>query len=347
MAGAAVPVVAATVLVAPLFATSAEAARPQATTTRTVTTTVTVTAPAETVTVTQAPVTTTVTVTASSTSATTTTTPATTSSTTVSSGWPGPDNTGVPAGTSLTVVSGDYAANQPNQVVDALDIRGTLIITASGVTVTRTRTAEGIYVPDSVGSPSFTVSDSDIFATDTNFKAISAPGNFTVLRSEVNGGSSAAFCSNCTFRDSWLHNSTVLPSTSTAHMSAVRVSRFGTVVHNTIACEVKQSAADGGCSAGLTQYGDFEPVTNNLIENNLFQAMPYASYCAYGGASGGKPYSGQDHDIVFRNNVFERGSTGRCGVYAVLGDFDPNRPGNQLVGNTYTDGTPVTIADVG
>src|SRR5690242_13180586 len=57
--GALAPVLAAVFLVAPMFQTSADAAKPTAT--RTVTPTMTVTAPAQTVTVTQPPVTTTVT----------------------------------------------------------------------------------------------------------------------------------------------------------------------------------------------------------------------------------------------------------------------------------------------
>ena len=97
----------------------------------------------------------------------------------------------------------------------------------------------------------------------------------------------------------------------------------------------------------MTGYGDFGPVTNNLIQNNLFLGMPYASFCSYGGASAGKPYSGQDHDIVFDGNVFQRGSTGRCGVYAVIGDFNLSRPGNQLTNNRWDDGTLITARDIG
>lgn len=332
----------------------AAAAKPTVTVTATVTQTVTVTSPPETVTttVTAPPETVTVTappqtvtVTAPATSATTTVEPttATTTTTTVAppppaSGWPDASNTGVPAGTVLTVIPGDYTITGPG-TYDALDIRGTLHIRADGVTVTRSKVAN--VVTTDTGARSFTITDSELHSTNLDFKVFSTDRNFTVLRSEISGGNSGGMCSNCFLQDNWIHNPSVLPSNDTHHMSAWRMRQNTTLIHNTIACEVKQSAADGGCSAGLTGYGDFEPVTNNLIQGNLFQSMPYASFCAYGGASAGKPYSGQDHDIVFKDNVFERGSTGKCAVYASIGDWNGSRPGNQLINNRWDDGTPL------
>ncbi len=78
-----------------------------------------------------------------------------------------------------------------------------------------------------------------------------------------------------------------------------------TIRHNTIACDAPDVPPDAGCSAGLTGYGDFGPVQNNLIDNNYFVATT-GGFCAYGGSSHGKPYSNQTSGIVFRNNVFEK-----------------------------------------
>ena len=48
-------------------------------------------------------------------------------------------------------------------------------------------------------------------------------------------------------------------TTSTTHASTVRQSQNATIEHNTLWCSVNDVAPDGGCSANLTGYGDFEP----------------------------------------------------------------------------------------
>jgi hypothetical protein len=60
------------------------------------------------------------------------------------------------------------------------------------------------------------------------------------------------------------------------------------------------------------------------------------SYCAYGGSVSAKPY--QADNIVFRNNVFQRGSTGKCAYHGAITSFDPNRSGNVWANNKYDDG---------
>ena len=82
-------------------------------------------------------------------------------------------------------------------------------------------------------------------------------------------------------------------------------------------------------------------MANNLIENNWFPYTPSGGTCAYGGASGGKPYSNDSHDVRFIDNVFERGASGNCGIWFAIFDFDLSRPGNVMSGNVWDDGTPL------
>ena len=42
---------------------------------------------------------------------------------------------------------------------------------------------------------------------------------------------------------------------------------------------------------------------------------------------------------MFRDNIFQRGSNGKCGAYEPIGDFDPNQPGNSAVNNVWDDGS--------
>lgn len=259
--------------------------------------------------------------------------------------WPGAANTGVPDGTILTAYTGPCTVTVANTVIDAKTVNCTLSIRAANVIITRSR-INGRVENGSASNPgrSFTIRDSEVIA---------APGNtgvgesfFTVERVEIRGGNRGLHCyQTCTVRDSWIHGNRI---TSGDHASGARMGMNGTFIHNTIVCDVANDNAGGGCSADLTGYPDFSPIHHNLIENNLFQATT-GGFCAYGGATSGKPFSSDPANatfIVFRGNVFQRGQPGnqglrRCGFWGAITDFAPGRTGNQWVGNTYDDGTPL------
>ena len=94
-------------------------------------------------------------------------------------------------------------------------------------------------------------------------------GNFTANRVEITGGRRSVYCEyNCTIENSWVHDQGGDPG-GDAHFSGIRMGESTTVRHNTITCEALRGPGTG-CSAGLTGYGDFGPVQNNLIENNIF-----------------------------------------------------------------------------
>jgi len=127
-----------------------------------------------------------------------------------------------------------------------------------------------------------------------------------------------------------------------------------TARHNTLACDYKGPFVNGdiGCSADLTGYPDFIAIKNNTVDGNLFVANPGnpgthdegASFCAYAGATPGKPYSSDPTNATnqkFTNNVFQRGWNGKCAAYGAVINFDPNRTGNVWSGNVWDDGTPV------
>ena len=44
---------------------------------------------------------------------------------------------------------------------------------------------------------------------------------------------------------------------------------------------------------------------------------------------------------MFSNNVFQKGSNGRCGAYGPVTDFDTSGTGNTWFNNLWDDGTPV------
>ena len=256
--------------------------------------------------------------------------------------WPGPNNTGVPSGVALTNYTGPCTITVPNTVIDAKTVNCDLSVKTTGVKITRSKVNGNISSPGGVTS-SYTVADSEVDASPGSPRQVSAIGDgdavITVLRTEARGGHRGVYCAhNCTVRDSWIHGQEV---TSDWHAGGIRMSQHNTIVHNTIVCDAPDTPQGGGCSADLTGYPDFEPIATNRIENNLFKAST-GGFCAYGGATKSKPYSGQDHDIVFIDNVFERGSGGKCGYWGPITDFNASRPGNQWINNKFNDGTPIT-----
>jgi hypothetical protein len=269
--------------------------------------------------------------------------------------------TGVPAGMALRVYTGPCSLTTPDQVLDGLLINcARLTPRASGIVIRNSRivgTVNGLSCPSpaspaSCDTPRFTIVDSEIQAPQAGAVEVNALGedNFTALRVEVTGGNRGVYCRiNCELRDSWVHGTNIAAGSGN-HASAVRQSQGARIIHNRLHCSAPDSSNGTGCSADLTGYGDFEPVANNLVANNLFVAT-VGGACAYGGSSGDAPGAGHKqfgpdaHDIVFRDNVFERGSNGQCGAFFPDTDFLHSDgtlpPGNLWTGNVWNNGGTV------
>jgi len=248
----------------------------------------------------------------------------------------------VPAGTTLTAYTGPCTITTANTVIDARTVNCSLIIRTTGVQITRSR-VNGSVSNGTETNTSFLIADSEIVASPNTTSV--GEVNFVVVRSELRGGNRGGNCySACTIRDSWIHGQRI---TGETHASGLRAGMDTTYVHNTIGCDVADTSQQGGCSASLTMYPDFSPVTRVLIEGNLIMPTP-GYYCAYGGATTGKPYSGDPANatyIRFLGNTFARGPSGHCGGPRDGGpitSYAPNRTGNQWSGNVWdTDGAPV------
>ncbi len=253
----------------------------------------------------------------------------------VSGDFPNATNTGVPDGTALSTYTGPCTITADNTVIDAKVVNCGLRIQASNVTISRSIVNGALYGKEGT---SVTVTDSEL-VLPVGGDTVIAHSNFTVLRSEIRGGRRGVYClHNCLVQDSWIHGQEI-PANSNWHTSGMRASQDTRYIHNTIACDAT-STASGGCSAPLTMYGDFEPVQRVMIQGNLFLHTG-AWYCSYGGSSPSKPYSKGARDIVFRDNVFQRGPTGKCGGAGAITAFDSSAPGNVWSGNRWDDGQPV------
>jgi hypothetical protein len=175
--------------------------------------------------------------------------------------------------------------------------------------------------------------------------------NFTILRTEIINSNRAAYCeSSCLIQDSYFHGTNLWPDASNlAHASSVREEQNLTLRHNSLHCSYTGPFVNGeiGCSADLSGYPDFAPVKNNTVDGNLFVASSGSGYCIYGGATPGKPFSGDSTNATnqkFTNNVFQRGTNSKCGTYGPVTSYDQNRSGNVWSGNVWDNGSSVAPA---
>ena len=222
-------------------------------------------------------------------------------------------------------------------------------IAAANVQIRNSKINGGVWIDDPAAPTSFTITDSEIDAgpvdaTHNDGRSSIGKSNFTATRVETKGGIRGVWCEfDCTLQDSWIHGQ-ARDNGGKAHESAVRMGDGSTIRHNTLSCDAPNVAPDAGCSADLTGYGDFAPIRNNTIDRNLFLATPGGT-CAYGGSSGGKPYSNAAANIVFSNNIFQKKnalqSSGKCGYWFPIADYNKTAPGNQWTNNRWDDLTTV------
>ena len=90
----------------------------------------------------------------------------------------------------------------------------------------------------------------------------------------------------------------------------------------------------------LLQFGDFEPLRNITYDGNLFVAGP-GGFCLQAGHNPGKRYGSDPTGIVIKNNVFQRGANGNCGIWGAVTSFNASGAGNVFSNNKWDDGAPV------
>ncbi|SRR5258706_871452 len=259
--------------------------------------------------------------------------------------WPGSGNTGVPAGTVLTNYTGSCTITVANTVIDSkLVTCSSLLIKANGIIIRNSKLQDTDLNNDIAGGGSFTIVDSTVVNSAREQCLCIGTHDFTALRVEVVGGNRSMYCAaRCSISDSWLHGQQLQGA---QHGSGLREEQFTTARHNVLVCDYPfaDDTTTLGCSAGLTGYPDFAPIHDNTIDHNLFLKSITVSFCAYGGATSGKPFSNSALNATnqkFTNNIFQRGDNRKCGYYGPITDFATNRTGNVWSGNLWDSGETV------
>lgn len=191
--------------------------------------------------------------------------------------YPDASCTGVPAGTSLTNFSGDYTANTTNEVIDAMNITGCVLVSASGVTIKNSKVAcIDIIEPSAastIGNPPLTIQDVDIVCNGGG-KGIKEQ-NFTATRVDISNCEDGIFVdTDATITDSYIHD---LASGSGFHNDGIQGGDGTnvTIQHNNISSIDTSAININNNAAGPN-------TANTLIkENKLFlgNGGAYEMYC--------------------------------------------------------------------
>lgn len=250
--------------------------------------------------------------------------------------YPTEQTTGIPDGTELTAYTGPCTIIESGAVLERVIIDCDRLVIQAADVIIRSSRLPSVDVDSEAWS--VTIEDSEIDGGSGSAPAIGY-SNLIIRRSEVRGGQHSVLCGdNCVVEDSLLHDQ-FLPEDEDWHNNGF-LSNGGSRVRltgNTITCSPPDNAVGGGCSGALSLFGDFAPVTEIMIKDNLFPATPGA-YCVRLGYDPDKKFGAQARGVVVTGNVFDRGPTGVCGG---AGPVTSTPPGSVLTGNTWTDGGPV------
>lgn len=183
-------------------------------------------------------------------------------------GFPDASNTGVPAGTTLTTVNGDVHTTSNGQIINAMDIHGTLWIDNSNVTVKNTKVTGGggsswaINVGSNTNVTGVVVQDCTIDAGKSDQGGITGEG-FSIYRCDISNGENAARPGgNALIQDCYMH--TFRSSSSGPHYDGVEVySGTGSkIVHNTIILDQDETST-------VNVQADFGNISGTVIDHNL------------------------------------------------------------------------------
>ena len=238
--------------------------------------------------------------------ATTTTKPPTTTTAPSTTGTPNADNTGVPAGTTLKD-SGSVTVSTDGAVISGLNVKGTVTISASNVTLKNSRiTGKGfaiVRVSDS--AKNVTVQDVEIdglgFSGEGNSMGVIGPA--TVQRADITGVENGLTPgSGSVLRDNWIHG---LAAPGSPHIDGVQIDGGLSnirVEHNNIDMhEWTQTSA-----VMIDNY--FGPINGVTVNDNLLVGGGYTAY------SDGQFSGGTIQNVSFTNNRMGRGYYGYASI---------------------------------
>ncbi len=220
-------------------------------------------------------------------------------------GYPDATNTGVPAGTALKAFDGTLTLSTNGQVVSGLDITGNVVITASNVTLQRSRITGGNWniIQISESATNVTIQDVEINGTGSVEGANGIYGAATVLRTNIYGVENGIVPKdNSVIRDNYIHG---LKATGSPHYDGIQIDGGQSnikISHNYIDLH----EWDQTSTVMIDNY--FGAISNIAVDNNLLVGAGYAVY------SDGKFNSSVISGVSFTNNRIGKGHWGYAAI---------------------------------
>lgn len=173
----------------------------------------------------------------------------------------------------------------------------------------------------------------------------------TMRRCHITGGEASIFVgSGSLVEDCYTHGQYV-PAIGDIHTGAV--SCFGTdsaIIRRTTIFNDSENNVDGGGPTGDFQIFGDDRANNNILVEYCYLPATAGGYACSLGYNPGKPYGDNPTRIVFRHNIFGRGSNGKGGEFGTVTSFLADAgDGSTGVGNQYYDniwqdsGQPVPV----
>lgn len=283
--------------------------------------------------------------------------------------WPGPQNTGYPKGlpgdtrapVTLTAYTGPTTIRTCGVVIDSKIVGQDILVEASNGTdltkpcvTIKNSLVKGVVFAEARTHGPVLIQDTEVVPDGLSWWENIGRSNFTALRVNSHGSQGVIKCDdNCVARDNWVHGMELGKAYHYNAFGGNGSSNFR-IEHNWASCGDWSSVeagvqGDAGCSAAIGFYGDFAQNQDITIHRNFLTSNPagatpaddwrQAAYCLNPGYYPGKPFPNTAR-ITVTDNVFARGTTGKCGVYGPSNSLNkvgaPN--GNVWSGNRFVDG---------
>lgn len=289
--------------------------------------------------------------------------------------WPGPQNTGYPQGlpgdkrakVELTDYTGPTTIKECGVVIDAQIVTTDLVVEAGNGThsadtpcvTIKNSLVKGVIHTDHPDFGPVVVTDTEVATPGLSWWENIGRYNVFVTRVNSHGSEGVVKCASyCSVTDSWVHG---MHLGGEYHYNAVGGNGIEpedggfSIEHNWTSCGDWASwddkpGNDAGCSAVIGFYGDFAPIRNITISKNYLagmtgdQPIPSAQdrqpgYCLNPGYYPGKPHP-EPTKMVITDNVFGRGTSGKCGVFGPTNSLNAvGKPADNVwENNVYEDG---------
>ncbi|WP_213455248.1 right-handed parallel beta-helix repeat-containing protein [Rhizomonospora bruguierae] len=251
-------------------------------------------------------------------------------------GFPDASTTGVPPGTKLRDV-GELTITKAGSTITGVRAK-CIIIRASNVTVRRSLVRGGscgsarqVEVAENVRNA--LLEDVEIDGAHVHARGAGLGGShFTCRRCDIHGMARGIQPNyDAVIEDSYVHD---LYGTSISENLAFSSNGGGRYVIRGNNLEMND-VPTGGMALGLI--GDWGPIDDVLVENNLFNGGGYA---VWGGDPGETTDKNPDYyarNVRFLNNAFGRKFFKKCGYYGPVAAFDTKAKGNRWSGNYWLD----------